>query len=364
MDIERVNSYLSSMDKSAKDLIDTFFNINLQIDHEKVLWIQGPGGNTSVKFGDQLLVKASGTRIKDLRSPSQLAELHRLPLIKELKSFFHNNPEGDSELLYKNAIESNTATQSPRPSMESGFHAWLPQRFILHLHSIASMGLTNLITSSENLKAEFCDWYQSHWEKQLGPLAIIPFCLPGFQLTKSIAQTSPAALYFLKNHGVVIASDQAETLTLYKQFEIEACKKWSPSAWEYLQHWQHLSSLELIQNFPQLLTGSLKFYFPDWAILFSRIQKNIQIAPQDFDQYQFQIKATTTHNLKESTQPLASAPSAKHEALDIDALENWLATSMLQKAFPHLNEISSSYFEKLIQLPTEIARKKAMESQS
>lgn len=318
---------------------DLFLNLNCQVEAEKVLWIQGPGGNSSVKQGSTLLVKASGTRIREIQTMDQLAKINRDGLrasLVEIETSFN----ADREESYKRAIEKNTLTDSPRASMESGFHAWLPQQYVFHLHSLAGMGLAEVATQPET-KASFLSWYQDLWEQKLGKLQVIDSCLPGYQLTSLIMHSPPASIYFLRNHGVIVSFDDHNVLKRYKVFEMEGLKKFLPLAEEKIQTWRQQDAVALVKKQEQLLEASLQFYFPDMAMMLSRIQKYL-VSTQN-NRFQFSVS------------------NQSDSLVDRDALENWLANSMLQKLFPNLPVLSPQVCDQILHLPTEIARKKVME---
>lgn len=329
-----------------------FLNLNSQVEAEKILWIQGPGGNSSVKQGSRLLVKASGTRLRDIQSMDQLAKINIDGLRTSLAEM-ETSSHADREESYKRAIEKSTLANSPRASMESGFHAWLPQQYVFHIHSLAGIGLAEVAAQSAT-KASFLSWYQQSWEQELGKFQVIDSCLPGYQLTSLIAESPPAAIYFLRNHGVIIAFDDVETLKRYKVFEMEGLKKFLPLAEEKIQKWKQQEALALVKKQEMLLEASLQFYFPDMAMMLSRIQKSL--VPTQLNVFRFVVDAQSVLS--------SSVDHQSASVIDLDALENWLANSMLQKLFPNLPILSQQVCDQILHLPTEIARKKVMEQKS
>lgn len=321
---------------------DLFLNLNSEVEAEKVLWIQGPGGNSSVKQGSTLLVKASGTRIRDIQSMDYLAKID-IDSLRASLAEIETSSNVDREESYKRAIETNTLNDSPRASMESGFHAWLPQQYIFHIHSLAGIGLAEVAVHPET-KASFMSWYRQSWEQELGKFQVIDSCLPGYQLTSLIAQVPPASIYFLRNHGVIIGFDDPEILKRYKMFEMESLKKFLPLAEEKIQAWKQQEAMALVKKQEILLEASLQFYFPDMAMMLSRIQKYLVFTKSNI--FRFTVEPQST------------------ASIDLDALENWLANSMLQKLFPNLPVLSPQVCDQILHLPTEIARKKVMEQKS
>lgn len=334
---------------------ELFLNLNSQVAEEKLLWIQGPGGNTSFKDNDRLLIKTSGTRIRDIHSLHQLAELNLHQLRVALAEI---QPSKHPEVAYKEAIESSSSKKSLRPSMESGFHALLPHRYVFHIHSLAGIGLAEYAVAPASAPS-FQQWFHKHWSQSLGTLNIIDFCLPGHQLTSSLTQASSSqSLYFLRNHGVILSFQDENYLKHYKAFEKEALQTFLPHSDSQLQKWRFQDALSLATHNPDLLESEIQFYFPDMAIMFSRIQKYLK--PTSAKEFRFEIDGKQPDSQTPGAQ--TSNPNLKNtESIDLDALENWLANSMLQKLFPQLPTLSQTVCDQIISLPTELARKKAME---
>lgn len=87
-------------------------------------WVQGPGGNVSVKEGELLHVKASGKRLRDMGAPGSIATV---PLADARAAL-----EGDKE------AEARTFARTPRPSLETYFHA-IGAKVVIHTHAIGAM---------------------------------------------------------------------------------------------------------------------------------------------------------------------------------------------------------------------------------
>jgi len=157
------------------------------------LLVQGAGGNVSWKDGDTLWIKASGTWLaesmtKEIFVPVDLAHLRQaIP-----KKDFSATPKivGDSNL---------------RPSIETFLHALMPQRVVVHLHAIEV--LAHLV--HENFQADF----QSLLDDSTS-CAVVDYYKPGASLSAAInavlIQKPTTKVFFLKNHGVVIAGADVE----------------------------------------------------------------------------------------------------------------------------------------------------------
>lgn len=133
-------------------------------------WVQGPGGNISIKNETHLIVKASGTLIAD-------AEYVICPIAEPM----------------------TVCEGSGRPSIEVYLHT-LPSRIIVHLHPAP---LLNVLCHAEAL-----------------PGCTIPYCKPGAELAELLraAYNPKIQVYFLKNHGIILCgSTSAEIFDLMVQ---------------------------------------------------------------------------------------------------------------------------------------------------
>ncbi|MGR3484347.1 MAG: class II aldolase/adducin family protein [Paracoccaceae bacterium] len=151
------------------------------------LQVQGPGGNTSVKIGGVLWVKASGTELsqaleRDIFVPVDLIAAHAEAL-------------GAGDGTCRDAVLSGDL----RPSIETTFHALIPQAVVLHTHSVAALA-HGVSPMGRRLALE-----------RLAGLgaALVPYVKPGRDLTRAIASVlrEDTRVLLLANHGLVVAGD-------------------------------------------------------------------------------------------------------------------------------------------------------------
>ncbi|MDR2574661.1 MAG: class II aldolase/adducin family protein [Desulfovibrio sp.] len=158
------------------------------------LFTQGPGGNVSVKDGDRLWIKASGSWLADAANRDIFLPVSRSAVLE----------------IADRGLKSFPARGGRSPSVEVVLHALLPQRLVLHLHMLDAIIQASLPDARQRL------------DSLLSGLAwrFLPYARPGLPLSR-LAQdelrnddTSPS-VFILKNHGVVIAArDQAEAISL------------------------------------------------------------------------------------------------------------------------------------------------------
>ncbi|MCO5063610.1 MAG: class II aldolase/adducin family protein [Rhizobiaceae bacterium] len=160
------------------------------------LLTQGAGGNTSIKAGDVLWIKASGTWLAHAREREIMVPVAIPPLIDAVRSF---DPRADR------AQEFTLTELNPgglRPSIETTVHALMPHRVVVHVHCVDTIALA-VRTDCETLLAERLDGIR--W-------ALVPYARPGLPLALAIDAklgTEPDVLV-LANHGLVVAADTVE----------------------------------------------------------------------------------------------------------------------------------------------------------
>jgi ribulose-5-phosphate 4-epimerase/fuculose-1-phosphate aldolase len=145
-------------------------------------YVQGGGGNTSVKLGSGLMaVKASGIRL------GQVTESAGFTIV-------------ETETLRE--VTAEHGYKPLRPSVESGFHAALPEKFVLHTHAVYA----NLAMCSET-GAERLPGLMEGYE-----YVVVPYRNPGMQLCSSIKERLGycTQVIFLENHGLIVTAATAE----------------------------------------------------------------------------------------------------------------------------------------------------------
>ncbi|MDR1657152.1 MAG: class II aldolase/adducin family protein [Deltaproteobacteria bacterium] len=175
-----------------KNLIPKFLNqLTAMIGSDPSL-IQGPGGNISLKDGDQLIIKASGTWM----SRAMTANIFSVVSLHEaLRRFKFDEPDLPPDNF------------GLRPSIETTLHALMPKPLVLHTHMISSV-IWGARPQAEQLINE-----------KLSGLnySILPYQRPGRPLSLAAskllqASGSPPEVIILKNHGLLLGADNGPEL--------------------------------------------------------------------------------------------------------------------------------------------------------
>ncbi len=160
--------------------------------------VQPGGGNTSIKIGDALLVKGSGT---DLRTIGRDGFTHlSLSALAALRS---TDAMTDAEMM--RFMASCMQGNGPTPSVETPLHSLLPHRVIAHTHDVATMSLTNVSDAvAERLVAELF----------AGEILYVPYVRPGFPLARLVGgmvDRIPAGAIglALAHHGLIVWGDDS-----------------------------------------------------------------------------------------------------------------------------------------------------------
>lgn len=157
------------------------------------LLVQGAGGNTSIKKGGVLWIKASGKWLCDAAREDMFVPVSMEPLLDSVR---RDHP--DAERAEKFIAPGHDA-RGLRPSIETTVHALLPQKIVVHVHCVS--------TIAHAVRADA--------DSVIAPLlrgishAFIPYRRPGLPLAKGIAErlAPDTAVLVLGNHGLVVAAE-------------------------------------------------------------------------------------------------------------------------------------------------------------
>ena len=158
------------------------------------LQVQGAGGNTSLKDGGAMWVKASGTWLADAETKDIMVPVRAAALAAELAA------GGEPNTL--DFVPPSGAPNGLRPSIETALHAAMPQRVVLHTHCVATIALAIREDGAEILRHALSD---------LKPI-VLPYVMPGLPLAQALmAEAEPdRRVAVLGNHGLIVAGDSLE----------------------------------------------------------------------------------------------------------------------------------------------------------
>lgn len=176
-------------------------------------YVKGGGGNTSVKLGDTLWIKPSGTTLAGLQ-PDQFVAVDRRRLAA-LYAMEVPPDETEREARVKDLMMASVIGGSRgRPSVETPLHDVLNAVFVVHTHATLVNGLT-------------CAREGDAVAARLFPDALwVPYTDPGFTLSMEVRSRvadhaahrgRQPAVILLENHGLFVSGDTPdEVRNLYR----------------------------------------------------------------------------------------------------------------------------------------------------
>ncbi len=178
-------------------------------------YVQGGGGNTSVKLKDGLMaIKASGYCLKDIEPDRAYAVLDG----KTLRDFYLNHEpedlldvEQEGSAMAKSCVKVMEGMDALRPSVEAGFHSIL-KTYVVHTHSVYANLACCTTNCREIAKKAFAGAdYTWGW---------VPYTDPGANLTFAIRDELQSvekktgkipSVILMQNHGIIVHDDNGQT---------------------------------------------------------------------------------------------------------------------------------------------------------
>ncbi len=154
--------------------------------------VQGPGGNISYKENGFMLIKASGTKMSDVKKKNIFVKTNHGKIISALK-----RKEKDP---IKNSWED---INKIRPSIETSMHAIMPHKCVLHVHCVNTLSWIVQENYINKIKIFLKD---ENWIS-------VPYKKPGISLSRSIENElhkNKFDVIFLSNHGLVVGADSPQ----------------------------------------------------------------------------------------------------------------------------------------------------------
>ena len=164
------------------------------------LQVQGPGGNTSLKRGGAMWIKASGTWLADAEADDIMVPVDAAAMLQALDA---SDPRSEDPSNFVAATEHPSRLGA---SIETPVHAVLPWRVVLHTHCVATIAVS-VRADADGVVAE----------RLQGMGAIfVPYAKPGAALARAIRQRlkDDTRIVVLGNHGLVACGrtvEEAET---------------------------------------------------------------------------------------------------------------------------------------------------------
>lgn len=154
------------------------------------LLIQAAGGNTSVKDGDVMWIKASGTMLAEAQAKDIFVPVDLPAMCRAL-----DDPSTDAD----QTAQFNLTDGALRPSIETSLHAVFSHRVVVHVHCVNALAHMVCKDGSALVSAKLTgfDW------------CLVPYAKPGANLAALVrASLGPKTnVAMLGNHGIIVAGE-------------------------------------------------------------------------------------------------------------------------------------------------------------
>jgi ribulose-5-phosphate 4-epimerase/fuculose-1-phosphate aldolase len=177
-------------------------------------YVQGGGGNTSVKLKDGLMaIKASGYKLSDIRTDAAYAVINNKAVVEffethEMKELADVEKTGAD--FVKSQILAIEGLAALRPSVEVGFHSLL-DCYVAHSHSVYANLATCVLEGREIVQKALADApYTWGFVPYTDPGTCLSFFIRD-ELRRVTAETGKRpAVIFMQNHGLIVHSNDAK----------------------------------------------------------------------------------------------------------------------------------------------------------
>ncbi|HEY3453086.1 MAG TPA: class II aldolase/adducin family protein [Bryobacteraceae bacterium] len=182
--------------KGTATTLDSLLDLSVRIGRNPLL-VQASSGNTSLKIDDTLWIKASGKWLAYADREEILVPVDLPECLECLRTSRSLTPKADL-----------------RPSIETFMHAILPQRVVVHVHSVNTIAWAVRSDATSQL-SERLDGLRWQW---------VPYTLSGMPLARAICAASinnpETDVFVLGNHGLVVCGQDCDVVESLL-FEVE-----------------------------------------------------------------------------------------------------------------------------------------------
>ena len=203
---------------------------------ENLAYIQGGGGNSSVKISSsEMIVKSSGTNLKDLSVSSGYCKVNH----KKINDFIYAYAD-NKKISFEKVIEESKIDGYGRPSMETGFHSQLGN-YVLHTHPVY---INTFLCSTEG-QTKLKDLIpEAHWIKYATPGEAVTFELKKIIEDKNLSPHKDDLIFLLENHGIIVSSNNHSAVTeVHDEINNRIKKAFSFKKFESFEHFNDLNNL-------------------------------------------------------------------------------------------------------------------------
>jgi uridine kinase/ribulose-5-phosphate 4-epimerase/fuculose-1-phosphate aldolase len=212
--------------------------------------VQNKGGNVSFTFSgvhktDQpkMIITGSGVALNKVTLTSGYSVVCPSSVLDVCPT---------NDLDYTESVTSSLLVGNPRPSMETGMHAALAGKAVVHTHPFH----LNVLMCADGARDYFVDCWGGGRYSLAG--SMLEYVTPGYKLADKVREYSLSDVLFLRNHGLICAGETLKEAYENSVKQNELAKK-------------IIEELLKERAAGQYVTGKIdpptdKFLFPDAAI--------------------------------------------------------------------------------------------------
>jgi len=158
------------------------------------LRVQGAGGNTSIKRGGAMWIKASGTWLAEALTRPIMTRVRLAPLLSALAC---GDPAAEKATAF---VDTTLNSVGLRPSIETCLHALLAADVVVHVHCVDTIALAVRLDGEARIGERLRPLNDVAWIH-------VHYVRPGLPLAQALgAQLKSATnVIMLGNHGLVVA---------------------------------------------------------------------------------------------------------------------------------------------------------------
>ncbi len=196
-----------------QDALRTFSRISKTVG-VRADYVQGGGGNTSVKLKDGLMaIKASGFCLKDIEPDKAYAVLDGAAI----RSFYlSTEPEQLADVEAAGSAKAIASARTIeglaplRPSVEAGFHSIL-STYVIHTHSVYA-NLACCTANCREIAAQALAGAEYSWEwvDYTDPGARLTFAIRDAMLRAERETGKTPSVILMQNHGIIVHDDDPD----------------------------------------------------------------------------------------------------------------------------------------------------------
>tara|TARA_B100001175_G_C19512356_1_gene644723 strand:- start:2178 stop:3227 length:1050 start_codon:yes stop_codon:yes gene_type:complete len=164
-------------------------------------YVQGAGGNISIKENDIIHIKKSGKHFREIKDKNDIISCNISK--DDIQGVLNINNKQNLENQY-NALIEDKISGKDRPSIELSFHVF-GDKYTLHLHPTI-VNILNCTKQGQEIIKQLCEDNEN--------MSYVNYCKPGIILTDKIIEkrTMLNDITFLFNHGIIITGPSEESI--------------------------------------------------------------------------------------------------------------------------------------------------------